>query len=124
MRIAWKMAPWGHRAAVAVLVSLLALLGLAGCQVQSSGQWQVLGPNDNSIVLTVLRDPTVPQLVYAGTSGGQVDRTRIEATTVQAGTGIPAHATVPTLVADPRLGGTLFAGTSSGIYVTRDYGDT
>lgn len=126
MRLARTRARLGRGAWLALLAPalVLAIIGLAGCQARSSGQWQVLGPNDGSIVLAMVRDPTVPQLLYAGTSGGQVYRTRIEAFSVQAGKGIPASAAVPALVADPRARGTLFAGTSRGVYYTSDYGDT
>lgn len=119
-----KTVRWWRGELVTLLVALLAIVCLAGCQVRTSGQWEVLGPNDDSIVLAMVHDPKVPQLLYASTSAGQVYRTRIEALSVQASTGIPGNAAVPGLVADPRAGGTLFAGTSSGIYFTSDYGDT
>jgi hypothetical protein len=111
------------RGVVLAFVALVAL-AMTACAAQSSGAWQVLGPNDGSIVLAMIPDATVPQVVYAGTSDGQVLRTRTDSRATAPGTGLPAHAVVPALVAEPGVGGVVYAGTSDGVYVTTDYGDT
>lgn len=114
---------WSARAPLMACL-FVAVAALSACQQQPTDMWETLGPRDGSTVLAMIRDPKVPQLVYASTSGGQVYRTRIESRSVSGGQGIPDDATVVALAADPRVGGLVYAGTSHGMYVTNDFGDT
>ena len=118
-----RSAPRARRAVSLLTVLLLAALALTGCQVQNSGSWQALNTPFGRTVYALAPDPHVPQLLYAGTSSGEVFRARIESSAAQAGAGIPTDATVAALVADPSHAGVVYAGTSRGAYSTGDYGD-
>jgi photosystem II stability/assembly factor-like uncharacterized protein len=117
---------YGWRAATGGLVPLLVAVVLCGAAARAatSPAWQTLGPNDGSVVLSMVRDPHAQAVVYAGTSSGQVLRLPAETGGLVGGKGIPAGAPVAALAPDPDHPGTVYAGTSRGIYVTTDYGDT
>lgn len=98
---------------------------LAGCQA-NAGAWQVLSaPTDaDTIALSLAADPFVPQLIYAGTSTGQVMRLRVESLGEVPGSGIATNAAVSIVLPDPAHKGVVYAGTSNGIYRSSDFGDS
>lgn len=104
---------------------LTLLLVLAGCQA-NAGAWQALSaPTDAStIALSMAADPFVPQLIYAGTSTGQVMRLRVESLGEVPGSGIPTNAAVSIVLPDPAHKGVIYAGTSNGMYHSTDFGDS
>jgi hypothetical protein len=107
-----------------VMIVLALALCLAGCAQPLVGSWERLGTVDGSVVLSMTSDPTVTGQLYAGTSAGQVIRTRVDSRGTAPSGGIPSSATVSVLVADPAHGGLVYAGTSQGLYVSTDYGDS
>ena len=107
------------------VVLMLIVLSLAACVQVQPGQWQAMGNSGSGIVLSIARDPFDPQLIYAGTSGGQVLRAIAGKTIVAvAGAGIPSNVVVDALAPDPHTEGTIYAATSTGLYVTTNNGDT
>lgn len=122
---------WLRRAPVALPATVLAVLLtlvllLAGCGVGGQTGWQALGPsNSDTIILSLAADPFQSKLIYAGGSTGTVYRARGDTTgaPISNSTGIPKNTSVGALLPNPRKAGTVYAGTSSGIYVTKDYGD-
>lgn len=113
-----------HRAWLAPLVALGALLTLlAGCGTQA-GAWRLIGPDDGAHVYDVAADPHVAGLIYAGADDGGVYRGLADQTGhVVSGSGIPHDATVASLLPDPIHAGVVLAGTSAGLYRSADYGD-
>lgn len=107
-----------------VIVGLVLLL--AGCAAGGPTGWQQLGPsNSDSVILSLAADPFQHELVYAGSSSGTVYRARGDTTgaPITNSVGIPKNTAVSALLPDPGKAGTIFAGTSDGVYVTADYGD-
>jgi hypothetical protein len=105
-----------------VLLVPLVLL-LAGCDLVTQDQWQSVGPNTDSNVLSLAADPFTPQLLYAGTTGG-VYLTRTDAgTALQTTKGLPPQAVVDAVLPDPHTRGTVYAATRFGLYVSTQYGD-
>jgi hypothetical protein len=118
--------PHRPRASLLAVALLSLLLVLAGCQA-NTGQWQSLSlpfPTGDTIIVSMTPDPHVPQLVYAGTSNGQVLRLRIESLGAVPGAGLPANAAVSAILTDAQRAGHVLAGTSQGIYQSTDYGDS
>lgn len=112
---------------VALAAALIALaLLLAGCAGGGQTGWQDLGPSSrDTIILSLAADPFQHELVYAGSSTGTVYRARGDTTgaPITNSVGIPKTTAVSALLPDPHTAGTVYAGTSSGFYVTTDYGD-
>lgn len=120
-REAPRQARWMLPATLLALVLLL-----AGCGVGSQTGWQGLGPsNSDTIILSLAADPFQHELIYAGSSTGIVYRARGDTTgaPISNSTGLPKDTSVGALLPDPRKAGTVYAGTSSGFYVTTHYGD-
>ncbi|HET9110107.1 MAG TPA: hypothetical protein VFN78_04700 [Ktedonobacterales bacterium] len=113
-----------HRALLAPLLALGALLTLlAGCGTQA-GAWRLIGPDDGAHVYAVAADPHVAGLVYAGADDGGVYRGLADQTGhVVSGSGIPRDATVASVLPDPIHAGVVLAGTSAGLSRSSDYGD-
>jgi photosystem II stability/assembly factor-like uncharacterized protein len=121
-RRAPRRAPLGPLASLASLLGVLALL--AGCGSQVAGAWRLIGPEDGAHVYTVVADPHVAGLVYAGADNGGVYRGRADQSgDVVSGEGIPHDAVVASVLPDPQKAGVIFAGTSDGLYRSANYGD-
>lgn len=118
--------PRGRR--VASLGALVALLGallalLAGCGTQQ-GAWRLIGPDGGAHVYTVVADPHVAGLIYAGADDGGVYRGLADQVgRIASGDGIPHTAVVASVLPDPKQAGVIFAGTSAGLYRSVNYGD-
>jgi ligand-binding sensor domain-containing protein len=96
---------------------------LTGCGAQA-GAWRLIGPDDGAHVFTMVADPHVAGLVYAGADDGGVYRTLADQSGhVVSGDGIPHDATVASLLPDPQHAGVVFGGTSDGLYRSTHYGD-
>jgi photosystem II stability/assembly factor-like uncharacterized protein len=96
---------------------------LAGCGAQA-GAWRLIGPDDGAHVYTIVADPHVAGLVYAGGDKGGVYRGLADQTGhVASGDGIPHDAVVASVLPDPAHAGVIFAGTSDGLYRSDHYGD-
>lgn len=107
--------------ALALLGALLALL--AGCGAQA-GDWRLIGPTSGAHVFTIIADPHVAGLVYAGADDGGVYRARADQRgDAISGAGIPSDAVVASLLPDPQQAGVIFAGTSHGLYRSDNYGN-
>jgi hypothetical protein len=114
---------WPGAAALAAL-ALMLMLALSACQAAEAGAWERLGGENGSVMLSMAVDPFMPKLVYVGTSDGRVVRVRVDSRGA-AGTELPqADTTVSILAPDPAHAGMVYAGTSHGLYVSSDYGDT
>lgn len=112
---------WHVRYGLASLMLLALLLG--GCATGSGTDWQALGLKHAGIALTLATDTGTNQTLYVGTSEGGVFHTL---TNKQVGlvpsTGIPRGTTVNALVVDPQQSTHLYAGTSSGFFISTDSG--
>lgn len=108
--------------AVAPLLALLALLTLAGCGAQA-GDWRLIGPGAGANVYSVVADPHVAGLIYAGGDGGVYRTLADQSGQVANGDGIPHNAIVTSLLPDPARAGVIFAGTTVGLYRSAHYGD-
>src|SRR5579859_3558709 len=105
---------------------IIAVFALAACQA-SSGAWQGLSAATNGtdvITVSMAADPFVPQLFYGGTSAGQVARMRVESLGAVPSSGIPTSAAVSAVLPDSAHKGVVLAGTSAGVYISKDFGDT
>ncbi len=117
-----RRAPLGLLASLGALLGMLALL--AGCGSQVAGAWRLIGPEDGAHVYTVVADPHVAGLVYAGADNGGVYRGRADQSgDVVSGDGIPHDAVVASVLPDPLKAGVIFAGTSDGLYRSANFGD-
>jgi len=107
--------------ALALLGALLTLL--AGCGAQA-GAWRLIGPTTGAHVFTIVADPHVAGLVYAGADDGSVYRARADQQgSAISGVGIPSGAAVASLLPDQQRAGVILAGTSQGLYRSGDYGN-
>lgn len=114
-----------HRLALPLALLTLALL-VGGCAPGSQTGWQGLGPtNSDAVIVSLAADPFQSELVYAGGSTGTVYRARGDTTgaPITSSAGIPPNTSISALLPDPHKAGTVYAGTSAGVYVTDDYGD-
>jgi photosystem II stability/assembly factor-like uncharacterized protein len=111
-------------------LALLLVVTLAGCG-EPNGNWQTISIDagspifgigaQNTPILSLAADPQITSLVYIGTEGEGVRRTVADSNGVQnADTGMNPHSSVLALTPDPAKRGTLYAGTSSGFYVSSD----
>ncbi len=106
----------GGLAAITVL-----LLLFSGCQAGQGASWESIGPEQGGIILSLATDPFNSHLVYAGSSTGIVYVGSADAgPNLVPGTGIPHTALVGALLADPIHKGTIYAGTTAGLYVSTD----
>src|SRR5262245_60807818 len=132
MRVMVKSAARGRVGAVwvGVWLALLLVFTLAGCG-QPSASWQAISTDagspifgigaQNTPILSLAADPQITSLVYVGTEGAGVRRAVADANVVQnTDTGMNPHSSVFALTPDPAKRGTLYAGTSSGFYVSAD----
>ena len=103
----------------AVLTGLLLLL--SGCQLVQAGAWESMGPEQGGVMLSLATDPFDSHLVYAGSSAGTVYvGSSSGGSSLVPGVGIPSSAWVIALLADPTKRGTIYAGTTAGLYVSTD----
>ena len=117
---------WLGFVTLAPLLALGLAALLAGCGgPQQQGQWELLGPNDGQQVESLTSDPHHPTLVYAAADDGKVYRLLADSTgDPSSGAGIPADTFISAVFADSHTTGRLYAGTSAGLYLSRDFGDT
>ena len=110
--------------------TLLLVFTLAGCG-EPNANWQPISTDagspifgigaQNTPILSLAADPQITSLVYIGTDGAGVRRTVADSNGVQnTDTGMNPHSSVFALTPDPAKRGTLYAGTSSGFYVSTD----
>jgi ligand-binding sensor domain-containing protein len=93
---------------------------------------RMAGMKEVHYVVTIAQSPSDPQILYAGTSGGAYRTTDGAATWQKINNGlIPAEILeaslalgVNTLVIDPVRTETVYAGTTKGLFKTRDKGDS
>ncbi len=105
----------------AVLTGLLLLL--SGCQLVQAGAWESMGPEQGGEILSLATDPFNSHLVYAGSSAGTVyTGSSNGGSSLVSGVGIPSSALVVALLVDPTKRGTIYAGTTAGLYVSTDQG--
>lgn len=115
-----------RKASALGLLALLALALLAaGCSATNAGAWEQMTDADTQNVLALARDTSNTRLVYAGGQSGIVyralsDHTRVPLTSA----GIPSNVVILALVSDPQQGGAVYAGTSDGLYVSTDFGES
>jgi photosystem II stability/assembly factor-like uncharacterized protein len=113
-----------------VWLTLLVVITLAGCG-EPNTSWQPISTDagspifgigaQNTPILSLAADPQITSLVYIGTEGAGVRRTVADSNGVQnADTGMNPHSSVFALTPDPAKRGMLYAGTSSGFYVSAD----
>jgi hypothetical protein len=115
---------WGARGWLAPALALIPLLALtlAGCGTQA-GDWRLLSPA-SAHIYTVVTDPHIATLVYAGADDGSVYRARADQPGLAVpGAGLPKDAVVAGLLADQKIAGRLLAGTTAGLYRSDHYGD-
>ncbi len=100
------------------------LMTLAGCGATTGG-WRLIGPDSGAHVYTVVADPHVAGLIYAGGDDGGVYRVRADQSSghVLAGEGIPQGDAVASVLPDPQRAGVVLAGTINGLYRSDSYGD-
>ncbi|MEO7003696.1 MAG: hypothetical protein ABI068_17850, partial [Ktedonobacterales bacterium] len=112
--------------ALAPLLALALVTLLAGCGgAQQQGQWELMGPSGGRQVESLTSDPHNPSRVYAAADDGHVYRLIADSTgDPSPGVGIPPDTFITTVFADTHVSGRLYAGTSAGLYLSRDYGDT
>jgi photosystem II stability/assembly factor-like uncharacterized protein len=81
--------------------------------------WTAIGP-DGANVVTLVIDPVVPAIAFAGTTGSGVLKTRdAGASWATANAGLPTN-NVLALAIDPATPSTLYAGTDAGIFKSTD----
>jgi photosystem II stability/assembly factor-like uncharacterized protein len=113
-----------------VWLALLLVVTLAGCGAPSAN-WQAISTDagspifgigaQNTPILSLAADPQITNLVYIGTEGAGVRRTVADSNGVQnTDSGMASHTSVFALTPDPAKRGMLYAGTSSGFYVSAD----
>lgn len=97
------------------------ILLLAGCSGPTAG-WQPLSHTSDATFLVLAADPSQKQMVYAGATDGNVYLLHADepGTPVVAGGGIPKNTAIASLLPDPHTAGLVYAGTSAGLYVTKD----
>lgn len=106
-----------------VLLALLCLM--AGCGSANNGWQQLVAGGDESIVSLAV-DPANANLIFAGSSTGAFYRGNGSSLGVptKSSTGLPKFAPINVILADPSAPDHIFAATNSGLYVSRDVGDT
>ncbi len=98
---------------------------LAGCAAASGSTWQPVTFEEPANIVTLSSDPLHQNVVFAGSDTGVVYRAASEQTgDPVGGTGIPKTAVVESLLPDIYASHTVFAGTTSGLYVSTDRGAT
>ena len=112
--------------ALTPLLALALAALLAGCGgPQQQGQWELMGPTDGRQVESLTSDPHLPTRVYAAADDGKVYRVIADSTgSPSPGVGIPNDTLISSVFADSSVTGRIYAGTSAGLYLSRDYGDT
>ena len=111
-----------------VWLALLLVVTLAGCG-EPNASWQPISTDagspifgigaQNTPILSLAADPQITNLVYIGTEGAGVRRTVADSNGVQnTDTGMNSHSSVFALTPDPAKRGMLYAGTSSGFYLS------
>jgi photosystem II stability/assembly factor-like uncharacterized protein len=115
---------------VCLWIALGLALTLAGCG-EPSRSWQAISTDagnpifgigaQNTPILSLAADPQITSLVYIGTQGAGVRRAVADSTSAQdSDSGMAAHTSVFALTPDPAKRGTLYAGTSTGFYISTD----
>jgi photosystem II stability/assembly factor-like uncharacterized protein len=112
---------WIGFPSVAALV--VCVLACAGCG-PTGPTWQTLDSSQSDTIVSLAQDPSQTKILYAGANNGNVYRTRTDGiSTPISGDGLPSSATTYTLLPDPHAPGVVYAGTTSGLYVTADDGN-
>lgn len=108
---------------LAALAFVVCLFVLAGCGATSSS-WQTLGTSQSNTITSLAQDPTQPKIMYAGAMRGVVYRSRTDIEGMPlGGSGISGSAQVTALLPGLHTAGLVYATTTSGFYVTTDFGD-
>src|SRR5262245_41581273 len=106
------------------LVSLL-LLFFSACELVQGGAWESIGPEQGGVILSLATDPFNSHLIYVGSSTGIVYVGSADTgPNLVPGVGIPRTVLITALLADPAQKGTIYAGTSAGLYVSTDWSVT
>lgn len=108
---------------VAALAFVACLLMLTGCG-SAGPTWQALGTSQSNTILSLTQDPTQPKIMYAGATHGIIYRSRTDINgTPLGGSGLPGSDQANAVLPDPHTAGLVYAATTSGLYVSTDFGD-